>query len=228
MSQPSLNEYFTLTNDLLLKMILRGYTAQQDPLTGEVCQISVSSQTLKSAKSIMLPIILNNSIGASLQIITAYRSLSQRIKDAVLELIRLQNADKRNAVDTLMVITYVQAPLSRTGLQRLCSIQPNELGLSSALADKIQLKTIPLPTVNDPFQLPLSAEEQYRWFIKEARPHSQSVIVRQLTRQNPMLAQLQIFLDYLSDQPLIRELAKKRYLRMQEIIQEEEKAAMRA
>ncbi|MFQ8583521.1 MAG: hypothetical protein ACLSA6_13890 [Holdemania massiliensis] len=41
-------------------------------------------------------------------------------------------------------------------------------------------------------------------------------------------AQLQIFLDYLSDQPLIRELAKKRYLRMQEIIQEEEKAAMRA
>ena len=146
----------------------------------------------------------------------------------MLELIRLQNADKRNAVDTLMVITYVQAPLSRTGLQRLCSIQPNELGLSSALADKIQLKTIPLPTVNDPFQLPLSAEEQYRWFIKEARPHSQSVIVRQLTRQNPMLAQLQIFLDYLSDQPLIRELAKKRYLRMQEIIQEEEKAAMRA
>ncbi|MFQ8583522.1 MAG: hypothetical protein ACLSA6_13895 [Holdemania massiliensis] len=45
----------------------------------------------------------------------------------MLELIRLQNADKRNAVDTLMVITYVQAPLSRTGLQRLCSIQPNEL-----------------------------------------------------------------------------------------------------
>ena len=43
-----------------------------------------------------------------------------------------------------------------------------------------------------------------------------------------MLAQLRIFLDYLSDQPLIRELAKKRYLRMQEIIQEEEKAAMRA
>ena len=228
MSQTSLNEYFTLTNDLLLKMILSGYTARQDPLTGEVYQISVSSQTLKSAKSIMLPIILNNSVGASLQIVTAYRSLSQRIKDSVLELIRLQNADKQNSVDAFMIITYVQAPLSQTRLHRLCSIQPDELGLDPSLSDKIQLKTIPLPTANDPFQLPLSAEEQYRWFIKEARPHSQSAIVRQLTQQNPMLAQLQIFLDYLSDQPLVRELVKKRYLRMQDIIQEEEKAAMRA
>ena len=39
---------------------------------------------------------------------------------------------------------------------------------------------------------------------------------------------MQLILDYLSDQPVVRELVKKRYLRMQEIILADEKAAMRA
>ena len=50
----------------------------------------------------------------------------------------------------------------------------------------------------------------------------------QLLQINPNLQRMQLILDYLSDQPVVRELVKKRYLRMQEIILADEKAAMRA
>lgn len=74
----------------------------------------------------------------------------------------------------------------------------------------------------------MSAKDQYRWFWKEARPHFQTPAVRQLLQINPNLQRMQLILDYLSDQPVVRELVKKRYLRMQEIILADEKAAMRA
>ena len=37
MNQPSLNEYFTLTNDLLFKILFNGYSGERDPLTGKIC-----------------------------------------------------------------------------------------------------------------------------------------------------------------------------------------------
>ena len=54
MNQPSLNEYFTLTNDLLFKIIFSGYPGERDPLTGKISRIFVSPETIEAEKSISL------------------------------------------------------------------------------------------------------------------------------------------------------------------------------
>ncbi|MBS5003217.1 hypothetical protein, partial [Holdemania filiformis] len=125
------------------------------------------------------------------------------------------------------VITFVQAPLPKSELQALRSLRWSDLEPDTLLDDLIELETIPLPS-QESFQLPMSVKDQYRWFWKEARPHFQTPAVRQLLQINPNLQRMQLILDYLSDQPVVRELVKKRYLRMQEIILADEKAAMRA
>ncbi len=94
--------------------------------------------------------------------------------------------------------------------------------------DKLTMVVIPLPSEDESFTPPLCQEDQWRWFIKEARPHTQSPIIKALFKMDPVFEVMQRNLDRLSDQKQICEVMKKRYLRMQEVIQEEEKAAMRA
>ena len=221
MNQPSLNEYFTLTNDLLFKILFNGYSGERDPLTGKISRIFVSPETIEAEKSISLAMI-------GMQIVSAYHSVKIRIKALTLDLLKLQARERPGQpLHNCKVITFVQAPLPKSELQALRSLRWSDLEPDTLLDDLIELETIPLPS-QESFQLPMSAKDQYRWFWKEARPHFQTPAVRQLLQINPNLQRMQLILDYLSDQPVVRELVKKRYLRMQEIILADEKAAMRA
>ena len=71
MNQPSLNEYFTLTNDLLFKIIFNGYSGEKDPLTGKISRIFVSPETIEAEKSISLAMIVNDSCLIGMQIVSA-------------------------------------------------------------------------------------------------------------------------------------------------------------
>lgn len=228
MNQPSLNEYFTLTNDLLFKIIFNGYSGERDSLTGKISRIFVSPETIEAEKSISLAMIVNDSCLIGMQIVSAYHSVKIRIKALTLDLLKLQARERPGQpLHNCKVITFVQAPLPKSELQALRSLRWSDLEPDTLLDNLIELETIPLP-IQESFQLPMSVKDQYRWFWKEARPHFQTPAVRQLLQINPNLQRMQLILDYLSDQPVVRELVKKRYLRMQEIILGDEKAAMRA
>ena len=174
MTQPTLNEYFTLTNDLLFKLIVSSVPHSMNKDVGSTMVFSIDSETMNSADSIGVGLQVGDFMTLGVQTVTAWRSAHLRTKDLASEVV------------------------------------------------------IPLPSEDESFTPPLCQEDQWRWFIKEARPHTQSPIIKALFKMDPVFEVMQQNLDRLSDQKQICEVMKKRYRRMQEVIQEEEKAAMRA
>ena len=164
MREPSLNEYFTLTNDFVLNMIFHSYPTELDPITGNIRKIHINPAVIDCEQSITTTGIANESILIGIQIITAYRSLRRRIKELVIDLLYQAVHKKVRKVESYSVFTFVDAPLPQPSWRLWKALSCTDLGLYTIENDKIDLKIIPLPTADELFQLPLSDQDQYRWF----------------------------------------------------------------
>ena len=230
MPEPSLNEYFNLTNDLLFKLIISSLPHSMNKNVGSTMVFTVDSETLNSEYSIGIGVQVGDFMVLGVQTVTAWRTASIRTKALVSELLAAQSPDIKEIEEAqpIVAVSFVLNPASYRKWKAPQTLRLSDFGLFTPFEDKVTMVVIPLPAQDESFTPPLSQEDQWRWFIKEARPHSQSPIVEALIKMDPVFEVMQRNLDRLSDQKPICEVMKKRYLRMQEIIQEEEKGAMRA
>lgn len=230
MTQPTLNEYFTLTNDLLFKLIVSSVPHSINKDVGSTMVFSIDSETMNSADSIGVGLQVGDFMTLGVQTVTAWRSAHLRTKDLASELLSAQSPGIKEIEDAqpVVAVSFVQNPGSRQTWKTPRTLHLSDFGLFTPFEDKLTMVVIPLPSEDESFTPPLCQEDQWRWFIKEARPHTQSPIIKALFKMDPVFEVMQRNLDRLSDQKQICEVMKKRYLRMQEVIQEEEKAAMRA
>ena len=230
MQQLLLNEYFTLTNDLVFKLVMTSLPHDLGKAESPALVFSIDSETLESKDSIGIGLRVNDSLFLGAQPVTAWRTATLRTKDLACELMAAQSPAVKNMEDLspIVAVSFVQSKTSYPKKMISRTLHLSDFGFITPFEDKISMVIIPLPTEEEHFELPLSQEDQWRWFIKEARPHTLSSIIKALFSQDPIFKVLQQTLDFLSDQEAIRDLAERRYRRMQEIVQVEEKAAMRA
>ena len=230
MQQLLLNEYFTLTNDLVFKLVMTSLPHALGKAESPALVFSIDSETLESKDSIGIGLRVNDSLFLGAQPVTAWRTATLRTKDLACELMAAQSPAVKNIEDLspIVAVSFVQSKTSYSKKMTSRTLHLSDFGFITPFEDKISMVIIPLPTEEEHFELPLSQEDQWRWFIKEARPHTLSSIIKALFSQDPIFKVLQQTLDFLSDQEAIRDLAERRYRRMQEIEQVEEKAAMRA
>lgn len=230
MTQPTLNEYFTLTNDLLFKLIVSSVPHSMNKDVESTMVFSIDSETMNSA----------DSIGVGLQVgdFMTGRSNGHRLavgaspdkgsgQRAAWRTIPRHERNRGRAAGRRRFLCPRIPDHGKPGKHRgLCTYRISDC--LRRLKTSSQWVVIPLPPEDESFTPPLCQEDQGSWFIKEARPHTQSPIIKALFKMDPIFEVMQRNLDRLSDQKQICEVMKKRYLRMQEVIQEEEKAAMRA
>ena len=230
MQQLLLNEYFTLTNDLVFKLVMTSLPHALGKAESPALVFSINSETLESKDSIGIGLRVNDSLFLGAQPVIAWRTATLRTKDLACELMAAQSPAVKNMEDLspIVAVSFVQSKTSYPKKMTSRTLHLSDFGFITPFEDKISMVIIPLPTEEEHFELPLSQEDQWRWFIKEARPHTLSSIIKALFSQDPIFKVLQQTLDFLSDQEAIRDLAERRYRRMQEIVQVEEKAAMRA
>lgn len=74
MTQPTLNEYFTLTNDLLFKLIVSSVPHSMNKDVESTMVFSIDSETMNSADSIGVGLQVGDFMTLGVQTVTAWRS----------------------------------------------------------------------------------------------------------------------------------------------------------
>lgn len=80
MTQPTLNEYFTLTNDLLFKLIVSSVPHSMNKDVESTMVFSIDSETMNSADSIGVGLQVGDFMTLGVQTVTAWRSAHLRDK----------------------------------------------------------------------------------------------------------------------------------------------------
>ena len=91
MTQPTLNEYFTLTNDLLFKLIVSSVPHSMNKDVGSTMVFSIDSETMNSADSIGVGLQVGDFMTLGVQTVTAWRSAHLRTKELASGLLGAQS-----------------------------------------------------------------------------------------------------------------------------------------
>ena len=168
MQQLLLNEYFTLTNDLVFKLVMTSLPHALGKAESPALVFSIDSETLESKDSIGIGLRVNDSLFLGAQPVTAWRTATLRTKDLACELMAAQSPAVKNIEDLspIVAVSFVQSKTSYPKKMTSRTLHLSDFGFITPFEDKISMVIIPLPTEEEHFELPLSQEDQWRWFIK--------------------------------------------------------------
>ena len=145
MSEPYLNEYFTLTNDLLFKLVVSSLPYVLHHANGSAMVFSVDADTLYSDQSIGVGATTNQNIYLGAQPVTAWRSAAKRTRSLAADLLYSQSPEIKEIEDALPIIaiSFVLEPSPRRIWKKPYTLRMSDFGIDAPTEDKITMVILP-------------------------------------------------------------------------------------